>query len=74
MSTCLEVNSLSTRGVPPVASDRWFAFKATVKNVNDAFGGRRGRDTTPSTNYSGGATAVYISKVGLSGREEDGMG
>lgn len=26
------------QGFPSVASDRWFARKATVKNVNDAFG------------------------------------
>lgn len=30
------------QGFPSVASDRWFARKATVKNVNNAFGATRG--------------------------------
>lgn len=68
MPTCQQVNRISTRGVPPVASDRWFAFEAAVKNVNYAFGGHRGRDAAPLTNYGGGGTAVYISRVGLSGK------
>lgn len=30
------------QGFPSVASDRWFARKAAVKNVNDALGATRG--------------------------------